>query len=444
MNIKRNRFKKGSVYQPNIRRPSIPPQNPYKPAETVVLTASVPSSVPSSNQSLPRPVAPIAPAPVVTPVAPLPPVQSTSPARPSIPPQNPYKPAETVVLTASVPSSVPSSNQSLPRPVAPIAPAPVVTPVAPLPPVQSTSPARPSIPPQNPYKPAETVVLTASVPSSVPSSNQSLPRPVAPIKPVWATGKKRSIILDRVETPQRWNSKQAINRKSQKLKKSYTKLPKLKPFIKVIAGKKAVLKDLNKKIFIVSSLVTATIIIIAVAAYGLYGTKHRSLIVQQSKSGALSVSTATASASQLADSPSVTLSSPSKSTSAISPTLNFTPVVPEGEDQLAEKGSQDYDSTHGIYTFDDLFLAQPLQVSEQILPRGYGSVAATVSAAAKSFKATTPITTISGVTAYMATDSATQDQTVIYSTCGLLILIKSSYEHSATDWAIYLESLQQP
>lgn len=169
-------------------------------------------------------------------------------------------------------------------------------------------------------------------------------------------------------------------------------------------------------------------------------------IIEKGSGNTLSVSasTARASESQLSDSPAATLSSTNSdsSTKSSSKVAPFAPVVPVGESQLADLGGDAYDSVHQVYTFDDLYMAEPLQVSEQELPTQYGSVVATIAAVAKAVKATTPIPTNSGVTGYMYEDPKSQADTVIYSMEGLLVLIKSSYPHSTAEWAQYLESLQ--
>jgi len=152
----------------------------------------------------------------------------------------------------------------------------------------------------------------------------------------------------------------------------------------------------------------------------------------------LPVSQATASASQLTN-PASALSAPT--TTNASATLNFTPVVPTDESQLADLGSNAFVPAHDSYTFDDLFLAEPLQVSEQPVPSGYSSVASAVSKVANSLHATTQIA-ITGGTAYLATDSSTKKQTVVLSMNDLLLFIQSDYPHTVTQWQAYIGNLR--
>jgi hypothetical protein len=122
-------------------------------------------------------------------------------------------------------------------------------------------------------------------------------------------------------------------------------------------------------------------------------------------------------------------------------TMDFSPVVPVGESQLADMGSTNYNSAHNSYTYDDLFFAEPLQVSEQPIPSSYENAAGAVEQIANYLHAATPISTSSG-TAYMNTNTKSGLQTVVFSTKGLLILIQSSYQHTTAEWPMYLNSLQ--
>jgi hypothetical protein len=127
---------------------------------------------------------------------------------------------------------------------------------------------------------------------------------------------------------------------------------------------------------------------------------------------------------------------PAKSNST---TPSFTPIAPEGESQLARLGSKAYNSAHDSYTFDDLYLAEPLQVSEQALPSGFSSKDSAVSKVAESYSATIPISSTNG-TGYLSTNSSSGKQTIIFSAGGLLIFVQSSYVHDADTWAGYLNS----
>lgn len=120
----------------------------------------------------------------------------------------------------------------------------------------------------------------------------------------------------------------------------------------------------------------------------------------------------------------------------------FTPVVPIDENQLAHLGKKDYDAAHNSYTFFDYYLALPLQVSEQPLPSGHGSVVRTVKEAASAFQASMAFnTTLNGV-AYITTKPAPAKQIVIFSEKGLLIFLESSYIESTSFWNEYINTLQ--
>lgn len=134
-------------------------------------------------------------------------------------------------------------------------------------------------------------------------------------------------------------------------------------------------------------------------------------------------------------------SSPGSQAAAAKPSTagpTFTPAVPAGEPQLAHLGAAAFNSAADSYTFQDLFLAEPVQVSEQ--PVAAASATQTLTQAAASLDASQNFQTNSG-TAYLGTAPNGQ-QAVVFITHGLLVFVESSYEHDASSWTTYLNSLQ--
>lgn len=123
---------------------------------------------------------------------------------------------------------------------------------------------------------------------------------------------------------------------------------------------------------------------------------------------------------------------------------DFIPLVPEGEPQLAHVNySKSFNKAHDSYTFKDLYLGVPIQLSEQPMPSNNSPVLSStqvISSLAKQYKATTPIS-FKGGTAYV---SSTQNQIVIFSYKGLLVFIQPSMNIVPSAWTPYLDKLYQP
>lgn len=120
---------------------------------------------------------------------------------------------------------------------------------------------------------------------------------------------------------------------------------------------------------------------------------------------------------------------------------NFTPIVPAGKSQLADLGSESsFNATKDSYTFNDLLLGLPIQVSEQPLPSGYSSSASVVAALAKDINAGQTVNFKDGV-AYLNSDSSTGKQTLVLSKDNLLIFIQSLNVIDINSWANYINSL---
>jgi hypothetical protein len=193
-----------------------------------------------------------------------------------------------------------------------------------------------------------------------------------------------------------------------------------------------------------SVAVIVVALIISAASYSLLSHPKISVAKSQASLNTLRVSSSGNSSSQLADNRSATLSATKTNASASSESdaLSFEPAVPVGENQLADLGDKAYDSAHETYTFNDLFMAEPLQVSEE-KPVGQEPASDILISAARSVKASTPIPTNAG-DGYMSVITSNKPQYVLYFTEGLLVYIQSDYSHTLAEWAQYLESLQQP
>jgi hypothetical protein len=143
------------------------------------------------------------------------------------------------------------------------------------------------------------------------------------------------------------------------------------------------------------------------------------------------------SASSKVGSLAVDAAGTSKGTTSSS-AVPFTPTGPTDRPDVVSLKNGTYDATHHSFTFDDLFLAQPVEVSEQVFPGGYDSTAQGLAKIAKSFQATTQLTTNNG-TAYLSTNyQNVGKQIVVFSANGLLIFVQTVYEHPAADWPAYI------
>ncbi|MGH7234427.1 MAG: hypothetical protein ACREF7_03230 [Candidatus Saccharimonadales bacterium] len=129
--------------------------------------------------------------------------------------------------------------------------------------------------------------------------------------------------------------------------------------------------------------------------------------------------------------------SPSSTTSG----LNFKPLAPLGEAQLASLGSQAFNKAHDSYTYDDLYLGVPIRVSEQPLPKGFPDAAVAVAKAASSLQADITINTNSGL-AYISSSDTYAKQAIVFSKGGLLIFIQSSQTIERSAWPSYINNLK--
>ena len=131
---------------------------------------------------------------------------------------------------------------------------------------------------------------------------------------------------------------------------------------------------------------------------------------------------------------------PLSTTQSESVPATFKPLAPADKPQLANLGSTAFNKAYASYTYKDLLAALPLQVSQQRLTLDmikYGGV----SEIAKTLKATATFSTNTGP-AYLAHNTSTKSETIIYAKKNMLILIKSEYSHPASLWANYLNNLE--
>jgi hypothetical protein len=123
---------------------------------------------------------------------------------------------------------------------------------------------------------------------------------------------------------------------------------------------------------------------------------------------------------------------------------DFMPLVPEGEPQLAHVNyAKSFNKAHDSYTFKDLYLGVPIQLSEQPMPSNNSPVLTStqvISSLAKQYKATTSIS-FKGGTAYVG---SSQNQIVIFSYKGLLVFIQPSMNIVPSAWTSYIDKLYQP
>lgn len=124
-----------------------------------------------------------------------------------------------------------------------------------------------------------------------------------------------------------------------------------------------------------------------------------------------------------------------------SPTLNFTPLVPAQEPQLAQLGSKAYDNAHGAYTFDDTYLGEPVRVSEELIPPGFNATTSVKDATDSVMRAAQPFAAPSG-TGYVGSSTTTGAQVVVAAQKGILIFVQTQYQHPGYAWKLYLNSLQ--
>lgn len=180
--------------------------------------------------------------------------------------------------------------------------------------------------------------------------------------------------------------------------------------------------------------------------YRLGSRGAHSAVAADGVASSLHVSKASASDSQLANAPS-TLggnAAPHESvTNGYKPseTLNFVALVPATEPQLAKLGSKAYDSTHGEYTFDDLYMGEPVRVSEELIPSGFDAATAVKDATGSVMRAPEPFTAPGG-TGYVGNSTTTGAQVVVAAQRGILVFVQSQYQHPGYAWQQYLSTLQ--
>lgn len=126
---------------------------------------------------------------------------------------------------------------------------------------------------------------------------------------------------------------------------------------------------------------------------------------------------------------------------------NFTPLVPQGESQLAsQNASTSFNRTQDSYTFKDLYLGVPITVSEQPMPSNSNSNITSgevIDSLVKKYSVNTEINYLGGK-AYVANVSATNKQLIIFDYKGILVFIQSNMNIQDDAWVTYIDNLYQP
>jgi hypothetical protein len=205
--------------------------------------------------------------------------------------------------------------------------------------------------------------------------------------------------------------------------------------LEMIAWGEARLMLLNKRTTYSASIVVSVLLISGVS-YALF--KPSASAAANATTGSASIAAADSSplsiGSQTSSGTSATYASSAATTLSAAPT--FSPAVPEDKPQLATNGT--FDASLGSYEYNDDFLTQTVAITEQQVVASTTASAA-VSAAAASALATQQIQLNSG-TAYMATDTTSGAQVIVFSTKGLLIYVRSSVSHDAATWQPFLNT----
>lgn len=121
----------------------------------------------------------------------------------------------------------------------------------------------------------------------------------------------------------------------------------------------------------------------------------------------------------------------------------FSPLAPKDRARLGQVGTPKtaYDGTRNSFSFVDTYLGTELTVSEQPIPKSFGSAADAAAKAAQSLHAKEVIATNSGA-AFMATDAKSNSQVIVYAAHDVMVFIQSPFKKDAVNWKYYLDSLQ--
>jgi len=120
---------------------------------------------------------------------------------------------------------------------------------------------------------------------------------------------------------------------------------------------------------------------------------------------------------------------------------DFSPVAPASEATLLNPGhGAIFDGVKDTYSYEDKLDNVEIIVSEQPIPSNFSSAKVALLSIAKSINAATLLVTKSS-TGYLATDTVSNQQTVVYTLDNLLIFIQSPFTHPTSAWIGYLNSL---
>jgi hypothetical protein len=121
---------------------------------------------------------------------------------------------------------------------------------------------------------------------------------------------------------------------------------------------------------------------------------------------------------------------------------NFTPLVPSNQPNFSSVGQEAaFDATKDVYSYQDSLDGTQFTLSQQPVPANFSSAKDAVQSVAKSLSASTALITKTG-TAYLATDSQSNSQIIVYTVDDLLIFIQSPFTHPGSDWVNFLNTLK--
>jgi hypothetical protein len=123
---------------------------------------------------------------------------------------------------------------------------------------------------------------------------------------------------------------------------------------------------------------------------------------------------------------------------------DFTPIQPKVTTQAGEpngnKTATGYDGSRNTYSFKDEVGGNPIVVSQQPIPNKFSSATIAVAQVAESLSAKESTQTNVG-TAYIATDTKSNAQTIVFSKNDLLLFIQSPFKHTGLEWRQYIDKL---
>jgi hypothetical protein len=107
----------------------------------------------------------------------------------------------------------------------------------------------------------------------------------------------------------------------------------------------------------------------------------------------------------------------------------------------ATKQQTSYDGSKNTYSFTDTVGGKSILVSQQPVPNKFKNATEAVMTVAQSLGANESTSTDDG-TAYIASDSKSNSQTVVFTKNNLLLFIQSPFKHTGNEWSSYINSLK--